>query len=149
MGAIRLFLALVVAIDHLRAMILEPAHLNGLPPHIELGMNAGLAVMFFYIISGFLISTGLDEKYPPTWAGTSEFYQSRFIRIFSLYWPMLLLMFVAFNFWGWFSSLSVGDKLTNLFILGMDWRIMFASYPNLHWDAAAPFFIKYGPLGRS
>jgi len=147
MGAIRLFLALVVVIDHMRFIILEPAHLNPLPPHLQLGMNAGLAVMFFYMISGFLISTGLSEKYPPTWSGTVRFYQSRFIRIFSLYWPMLLLMFVAFNFWGWFGALSIGDKFTNLFIVGMDWRIMFASYPDWHWDAAAPFFHQVWTLG--
>jgi peptidoglycan/LPS O-acetylase OafA/YrhL len=128
-------------------MLLQPAGLNNLPPYLELGMNAGFAVMFFYIISGFLISTGLSNKYPATGLGTRRFYQSRFIRIFSLYWPTLLLMFVAFNFWGWFGALSVGDKFTNLFIVGMDWRIMFASYPDWHWDAAAPFFHQAWTLG--
>jgi len=139
-GAIRLFLALVVVIDHWRMMILQPAGLNNLPQHLELGMNAGFAVMFFYVISGFLISTALREKYAATMTGMLRFYQSRFIRIYSLYWSMLLLMLSAFGFWGWFATLSAGDKFTNLFVVGMDWRIMFASYPDWHWDASAPFF---------
>lgn len=137
MGGIRLFLALVVATGHLRAVLLTPANLNTLPS-IELGMNAGFAVMFFYMISGFLISTGLSEKYPATRAGTLAFYESRFVRIFSLYWPALLLMLVVFNLWSWFGALSAIDKFTNLFIVVMDCRILFADYPGWHWDAG-PF----------
>jgi peptidoglycan/LPS O-acetylase OafA/YrhL len=147
LGAIRLFLALVVATDHLRMTLLQPAGLNDLPQYFELGMNAGLAVMFFYIISGFLISIGLSEKYHPTAAGIIRFYKSRFIRIFSLYWPLLLFMFAAFGFWNWFAALSTGDKFTNLFIFGMDWRILFADYPDWHWQAAAPFFHQAWTLG--
>jgi peptidoglycan/LPS O-acetylase OafA/YrhL len=50
----------------------------------SLGFNAGFAVMYFYIISGFLISFVLAHKYPASVSGTAAFYRSRFTRIFSL-----------------------------------------------------------------
>jgi peptidoglycan/LPS O-acetylase OafA/YrhL len=140
MGAIRLFLAFVVAIDHLRQFVLNSAGVD-LPGHYELGVNAGFAVMLFYVISGFLISTGLTKKYPPNIDGTIAFYASRFIRIFSLYWPILVIDLLYLpqgreTFW----ASSFADKFTNLFIFGMDWRIEFAAYPGFHWQAAAPAF---------
>lgn len=139
---------MVVAVDHFRVLILQSAGLDNLPKHFELGMNGGFAVMFFYMISGFLISTALSEKYPATIAGSIQFYQGRFIRIFALYWPMLLLIFGVFGFWSWFANLSLGDKFTNVFIIGMDWRILFAGYPEeWHWDAATPFFHQTWTLG--
>lgn len=136
MGAIRLFLAFVVVVHHLRAIILKPAGLDT-PKYYKLGMNAGFAMMFFYIISGFLISTALSEKYPPTSKGTAQFYRSRFIRIFSLYWPMVAIVFIALPFTrAEFASNSMSDKFTNLFLLGIDWRLSFADYPADHWNAA-------------
>jgi peptidoglycan/LPS O-acetylase OafA/YrhL len=136
MGAIRLFLACIVAIDHLRFAVLRPANL-GIPSYSELGMNAGFAVMFFYMISGFLISTALSRKYLATREGTLDFYESRFVRIFSLYWPIAAL---ALTFDASASILfldnPIADKLTNIFVFGIDWRLSFATYPNVHWPAA-------------
>ncbi|MDP3691884.1 acyltransferase [Bradyrhizobium sp.] len=146
MGAIRLFLALVVAVGHLRMLMLTPAGINTLP-NIELGINAGFAVMFFYMISGFLISTGLTEKYPSTPAGALRFYEGRLVRIFSLYWPVLLLTFAVHNLWSWFGALSSIDKFTNVFIIGVDWRILFADYPGWHWDASPQYLHQAWTLG--
>ena len=87
MGAIRLFLAFVVAADHLRVLILRPSGID-LIEYAKLGFNAGYAVLFFYVISGFLISFVLAEKYANDRAGTLRFYESRFVRIFALYWPV-------------------------------------------------------------
>jgi peptidoglycan/LPS O-acetylase OafA/YrhL len=135
-GAIRLFLALVVAAGHVQAITLAPAGL-GLPGFYMLGMNAGYAVMFFYMVSGFLISMGLDRKYAPTAEGTIEFYKSRFVRIFSLYWPMVAVVLIALpDVRGSFLADSIPDKFTNLFLFGIDWRLAFATYPKPHWDAA-------------
>jgi peptidoglycan/LPS O-acetylase OafA/YrhL len=148
MGAIRLFLALVVAIDHLRSILLVPAGIPGIPEYLKLGMNAGYAVMFFYMISGFLISTGLAEKYEPTAAGTVAFYRGRFVRIFSLYWPMIGVIFLAFNgLAAAFLMLPLADQITSVIILGMDWRIAFADYPNEHWDASPVFLHPAWTLG--
>jgi peptidoglycan/LPS O-acetylase OafA/YrhL len=135
MGAIRLFLALVVAIGHLRSIVLGPAGLD-VPGYYTLGMNAGYAVMFFYMISGFLMSMVLSEKYSPTAAGTTDFYRNRFIRIFSLYWPMVIVVLIVPDIRHMMLSNSLADKFTNFFLLGMDWRVSFASYPSDHWDAA-------------
>jgi peptidoglycan/LPS O-acetylase OafA/YrhL len=135
MGAIRLFLALVVAVDHLRLIILHPLGIDTLE-YWKLGMNAGFAVMFFYVISGFLMSLVLGGKYEPTAAGTLRFYQNRFVRIFSLYWPIVALIFICLpSARDEFIASSLADKLTNLFIFGADWRIAFADYPAFHWAA--------------
>src|SRR6187200_1979229 len=96
MGGVRLFLALVVASDHLRLVILQPMQLD-VRPLWHLGMNAGFAVMFFYMISGFLISMVLHQKYTATPRYTLAFYRSRFIRIFSLYWPLAAICFYLFG----------------------------------------------------
>ena len=136
MGAVRLFLALVVAIGHLQGIVLAPAGL-GIPGYYTLGVNAGYAVLFFYVISGFLMSMVLSEKYSPTLKGTLQFYKSRFIRIFSLYWPVaLLVIIVSTDIRSSVLAGSPADKLTNIFVLGMDWRISFADYPSDHWGAA-------------
>lgn len=146
MGAIRLFLALVVAVDHLRQSVLHPAGLE-VPGIYELGVNAGFAVMFFYMISGFLISLVLTQKYPAGLAGSLAFYQSRFIRIFSLYWPVAILLLVAFGVTrGTFPS-STYDAFTNLFLFSIDWRIAFANYPELHWSAGVPWLLQAWTLG--
>jgi peptidoglycan/LPS O-acetylase OafA/YrhL len=138
MGAIRLFLALVVVVSHCQFMFFDPVGIN-IPIYFELGMNAGFAVMFFYMISGFLMSLTLNTKYPATPGGTIKFYQSRFIRIFSLYWPMVVLVFIfVMPMHDWLSSAPWQDKIPNLFLLGMDARLAFADYPGSHWDAALP-----------
>jgi len=51
MRAIRLFLAFVVVADHLQSRWLASRGLY-IPSFYKLGLNAGFAVMFFYIISG-------------------------------------------------------------------------------------------------
>jgi peptidoglycan/LPS O-acetylase OafA/YrhL len=146
MGAVRLFLALVVAVDHFRAAILRPAGL-GLDGIYELGVNGGIAVMFFFMISGFLISMVLSRKYPAGLSGTLGFYQARFIRIFSLYWPLAFIILIVSGA-ARHALLSSGyDAFTNLFVFGIDWRVAFASYPDLHWSASLPMFLQTWTLG--
>jgi peptidoglycan/LPS O-acetylase OafA/YrhL len=136
MGVVRLFLAFVVATDHWRFMVLDPRQI-GMPLYAELRFNAGYAVMFFYVISGFLITYTLARNYPPDALGTARFYWNRFVRIFSVYWPIVLLAFVTFSgAWTGFVAAGIADKLTSLLLLGMDWRVAFASYPADHWSAA-------------
>jgi len=144
MGAIRLFLAFVVVIGHLEVTVLEGAHIP-FPGYYQLGLNAGFAVMFFYIVSGFLISTALAHKYPATSEGNIAFYKSRFIRIFSLYWPIALIVIMVWP--SAFLSHSIKDKLTNIFIFGIDWRLNFADYPAFHSDATLTFLKPAWSLG--
>ena len=63
MGLIRLLLALVVVGDHFTVVTLLSTGItkDGIQQWVY--MNAGFAVMFFYVISGFLISYALSNKY--------------------------------------------------------------------------------------
>lgn len=135
MGVMRLFLALVVAADHWRVIQLAPLGIT-FEDYYKLGFNAGYAVMFFYVISGFLITFTLIRNYSQDLGGVSAFYRNRFIRIFSLYWPMVLLSFLLIpGVWTEFGA-ALWDKATGLFLFGIDWRLSFASYPKPYWPAA-------------
>jgi peptidoglycan/LPS O-acetylase OafA/YrhL len=126
----------VVAADHWRVSMLHPQSIF-FEDQYKLGFNSGYAVMFFYMVSGFLITYTLTRNYDHDLRGTFKFYKNRFIRIFSLYWPLVVLTFLLFD-WAWdrFLSASLLDKLTGIFLLGMDWRLAFADYPKIHFDAA-------------
>jgi peptidoglycan/LPS O-acetylase OafA/YrhL len=138
MGLIRLYLALIVAADHLLINVLSERNLN-INGYTKLGLNGGTAVMFFYMISGFLISYALEKKYTFMTGDTREFYAARFIRIFSIYWPLYFFL-IAADIWDIRRVVfqgSLADILTGFFLLGADWRIAFASYPQAHWDMFA------------
>jgi peptidoglycan/LPS O-acetylase OafA/YrhL len=136
MGLVRLFLALVVAVDHWRTFYLTPRSID-IDDHFKLGFNAGFAVMFFYVISGFLITYTLTRNYRPDAPGIAAFYSNRFIRIFSLYWPLVILAFLLVpHAWELFATAGIADKFTNVFLLGIDWRIAFVDYPAPHNLAA-------------
>jgi peptidoglycan/LPS O-acetylase OafA/YrhL len=107
-----------------------------LEDRVKFGFNSGYAVMFFYIVSGFLITYTLTLNYDHNARGAVLFYRNRLIRIFSLYWPVLLLTFALIDrSWDKFLAADLADKLTGIFLLGMDWRLAFASYPDLHFGA--------------
>jgi peptidoglycan/LPS O-acetylase OafA/YrhL len=147
MGLVRLFLALVVAADHWRILKLAPFALP-FEDYYKLGFNSGYAVMFFYTVSGFLITYTLVRNYSRDIAGIRKFYVNRFIRIFSLYWPLVIVSFVLVDrSWTTFLSWSLPDKLTGIFLLGMDWRLSFASYPIPHFEAAIPGLEQAWTLG--
>jgi peptidoglycan/LPS O-acetylase OafA/YrhL len=127
MGLIRLFLAWVVAADHWRVHTLAPQSIP-IDGQFQLGFNAGYAVMFFYVISGFLITYTLTRNYDRNLSGTLKFYRNRFIRIFSLYWPLVVVCFLVVDIaWRAFLGASPLDKAISLFLFGMDWRIAAAN----------------------
>jgi peptidoglycan/LPS O-acetylase OafA/YrhL len=146
MGALRLFLAWVVVSSHSHQVVLAAA---GFPlPRALVGLHGGFAVVFFYMISGFLISYALSGKYGPTPTGTRDFYASRLIRIFGLYWPVVLLaLLTRERAWTAFRSFSALDQATGIFLFGMDWRFALGSYPHLHLAAAVPGLAQAWTLG--
>jgi len=98
-------------------------------------MSGPTAVMFFYVISGYLISLVLKAKYARTADGTRRFYTSRFVRIFSLYWPLYIFAMV-FDIWQARETITgLLDVLTGALLLGSDWSVAFSSYPELHFQA--------------
>ena len=136
MGIIRLFLALVVVTAHFQQMVTRPNNLDPAPEIFSLGFHSAYAVLFFYIISGFLITFTLTRNYVGQPGGTSKFYKNRAVRIFSLYWPLMILsMFLVPGAADGFASGTALDKFTNVFLLGADWNLDFANYPNDNWNA--------------
>src|SRR5205807_2350626 len=116
---------------HWRLMTLNPLGLYT-DDIIKFGFNGGYAVMFFYVISGFLITYTLSKNYERDFSGVIAFYRNRFIRIFALYWPLALVAI-------WSSPNSLpstgGDIFTSTFLIGADWRVAFAEFPKPHWTA--------------
>jgi peptidoglycan/LPS O-acetylase OafA/YrhL len=82
MGCFRFLLAASVVLSHF-------AFYPGAFPHPLLG---DVAVEAFYIISGFLITLVLHQKYR---GSRFTFYTNRALRIYPIYWVSLLLYFVA------------------------------------------------------
>jgi hypothetical protein len=96
-----------------------------------LNIIGGRAVIYFYIVSGFLISYALHEKYQPTTAGTLAFFRSRFLRIFPLWWILLIACLVIDKPpWPQGHSLEV---LVPSVLFGTDWLIAFWTYPTRYW----------------
>ena len=108
MGLIRFLLAMSVVAAH-SAPILGSTLVGG-----------KIAVQSFFLISGFYISLILNEKYPAGLQGNLLFYGNRFLRIYPIYWAVLLLTAAAgstvFLLFGWHSvvtnilSLSSGSS---------------------------------------
>jgi peptidoglycan/LPS O-acetylase OafA/YrhL len=149
MGLIRLFFALVVATDHWRTFVLKPRSINvDELDYFKSGFNAGYAVMFFYVTSGFLITYTLIRNHNRDVAGDVAFYRNRFIRIFSLYWPMVLVAFLLLpGAWQQFLAKNVWDQITSLTLFGMDVRLAFASYPETHVPATIYGLFQAWTLG--
>jgi peptidoglycan/LPS O-acetylase OafA/YrhL len=132
MGVLRTFLALAVVSGHVQAN-LDPLGIQ-MPNWFKFGLNGGFAVFFFFVVSGFLISYALAHKYR---GDGGSFYKSRFVRIYSLYWPMVLATFAIHPLsWPIFKSASIMDEFTGLFLIGIDWRVALTYYPNPHLGAA-------------
>ena len=131
MGAIRLFLACGVAYGHTEVDII---HRLGLTAGRAWWLNfaGGRAVLFFYVISGFLISYALHEKYLPTKAGTLAFFRSRFLRIFPLWWALLIVcLLINIPPWPETHPFIVAPVAAVLF--GTDWIVGFWAYPDGYW----------------
>ncbi|HXW30686.1 MAG TPA: acyltransferase [Xanthobacteraceae bacterium] len=136
MGLVRLFFAYIVAVGHWRALALTPRGID-LRDSFELHITSGHAVLFFYVISGFLITYTLSTNYASNSTGIAAFYRNRAVRIFSGYWPVVLLAFITIpGAWLAFASASVADQFAGLFLFTMDWRTAFAEYPAVHWGSS-------------
>jgi peptidoglycan/LPS O-acetylase OafA/YrhL len=124
MGGLRLFLAISVLGIHLNVCLFNALGLH-LPWWVTLGVNGQYAVLMFFIISGFLISTALADKYAPGKAGLIGFYRGRFVRIFSLYWPVagLCLLFVP-GAWLMLQASSPLQQMSDMAVLGLDWQML-------------------------
>jgi peptidoglycan/LPS O-acetylase OafA/YrhL len=127
MGAIRLFLACGIAFAHIGAMVLLPFGLVGQQVWFS-NFTGGRPVIFFYVVSGFLISYVLDEKYGPDLRGTLAFYRARFLRIYPLWWAVMAICMVMTG-----QYLGPGHLALATILLGTDWLVPFWTYPDAYW----------------
>jgi peptidoglycan/LPS O-acetylase OafA/YrhL len=104
-----------------------------------LNMNGARSVVFFYIISGFLISYVLEYKYAADGSGTIAFFRSRALRIYPLWWPVLALAAAA-GTPSWLSQHSPIAILPPAVLLGVDWIVCW-KFP--HSDAL-PSLVQIG-----
>ncbi|MBY0281830.1 MAG: acyltransferase [Alphaproteobacteria bacterium] len=108
MGTLRYFLALVVVFAH------SPTTLFSKP----LNGDGGLAVQSFFLISGFYMSL-IFEKYnlrDPNYKSLSKFYLSRLLRIFPLYWIILLISILTYYVFS-ISSLILHEPIKTFHLL--------------------------------
>lgn len=128
MGTLRYLLAIAVVFGH----VVGAAPTGVLTDSIT-------AVQAFYIVSGFLITYILNERY----AKLSDFYRSRLLRIFPSYYFWLVATVVAFYYVGWSvkSITSLGELspfaaayvvVSNLIIVGQDWAFWLTYDANGH-----------------
>src|ERR1700722_11505304 len=137
MGLIRLFLAVGVLAAHFNSQVLSDVGIRAHPIWM-LNLWSGRAVVFFYIVSGFLMSYVLHEKDLPTRAGTLAFYRARFLRIYPLWWAVLLIA----------SALAVYrdvptqdfplSLLPSALLFGTDWLAAYGCYTH-------PFVLSFPP----
>jgi peptidoglycan/LPS O-acetylase OafA/YrhL len=130
MGAIRLFLALAVLQSHIRSHIFEPQNIH-LGNKLALGVNGGYAVMFFFVISGFIMSYVLDDRYNRP-GGTLSFYKARIIRIYPLWWICWIVAVILFGFGS--KQLGLLDFATSFLLIGSDLISSFWLYPAPHTE---------------
>jgi peptidoglycan/LPS O-acetylase OafA/YrhL len=136
MGGIRLFLALAVLMEHFSQQVLAP---NGMDfdPAWMLNVNGARAVLLFYVISGFLISYVLHEKYRDDRSGTLAFYRSRFMRIYPLWWTVLIFT-ILLDLWRGAANLIPSNPFPAVALFGLDWMVALRSFPDLDWSALLP-----------
>jgi peptidoglycan/LPS O-acetylase OafA/YrhL len=129
MGAIRLFLAYGVLLGHECDTAIN-FHIT-CSAGWTLNVIGGRSVVFFYIVSGFLMSYVLDSKYPRTKAGTYQFYKSRFLRIYPLWWAIVIFSTVTVSA-AWLHRSPPGI-FSAIFLFGSDWLVPFAHYPDQYF----------------
>jgi peptidoglycan/LPS O-acetylase OafA/YrhL len=82
------------------------------------------------VISGFLITYTLGRNYSPDVAGNLRFYRNRFVRIYSLYWPLVIVAFLIVpQAWDKFATSGPVDKTVAVFLIGFDWWMIIAQNP--------------------
>jgi len=131
MGAIRLFLAWGVLLAHFDHEVLR--HFGMQANYIwAFNVIGGRAVLFFYVVSGFLISYVLHEKYPRNLTGTLAFYRARFLRIYPLWWVLLIACLLLDTPPAQHVPATL---LPASVLLGSDWIVAFWTFPQTYWLA--------------
>jgi peptidoglycan/LPS O-acetylase OafA/YrhL len=140
MGVIRLMLAFGVLLAHIEHQIMPAVHAHA-DFRLTFGIIGGHSVLWFYVVSGFLMSTVLDTKYGRDTTGTIAFFKARALRIFPLWIAIFLFCAIVIAPSGgasWITQHSPLDIVRALVLVGQDWRLIFSDYPKPNWSVFAP-----------
>jgi peptidoglycan/LPS O-acetylase OafA/YrhL len=150
----------MIQLDTLRTLAVAGVALqHWVPERFQLGLPWGVGVILFFVISGFLI-TGilLDCRWPalvenPQKAlSLRQFYIRRFLRIFPLYYTVLLILFI-------FNAIPVRETIfwhlcygTNFYFLNRGWQGSIGHFWSLSVEeqfyVVWPFLILFVPRKR-
>lgn len=150
MGLFRLILAIAVVIAHSKRVFYgnDENLFHSIISRENTGIYilSGHAVFVFFIISGFLMSMVINEKYAIIEKGNLKFYINRALRLYPVNFVILIAMFFYYLHTGYASyityslpdqslPLTIGAFFSNLFFLGAE-LITFSH--NENWDYVNP-----------
>lgn len=99
LGFFRLVMSLFVIDQHYKWSItyVQPLFVNKLGvDHFGFIGLGHAAVMSFFVLSGYVITWVLNNKYPVTNQGVKAFFVGRFMRIYPLYWVLVGIVIIGF-----------------------------------------------------
>jgi hypothetical protein len=141
-GLIRLFLALVVMIDHLRVMVMAPGHISA-DHYIAKGgtwLERRICCYAFLHNQRLFNQLRISEQVHRD-GRISKFYKTRLIRIFLLYLPLLILISV---FMGGIHGGYFLEKMCGIFLFGSDWFVSFGNSLTRICLLSPPILIRPG-----
>lgn len=111
MGTIRFLLALVVVSHHL------PEHLktDAFAP-IATMLDGMVAVLVFFVLSGFYMSLIINEKYSKLANSIKTFYLARFLRIYPLYYLALVSILIYYALGNPWNTINNIENLPTAFL---------------------------------
>jgi peptidoglycan/LPS O-acetylase OafA/YrhL len=127
MGVIRFALAIIVMTAHTGLEVFLPRGLfNPAQEHWLFNIDGSTAVLYFFVVSGFLMSFVLSGKYR---YDPLPFYRSRFLRIYPLWWALfaIVVLFINTNYLRTHQLIAASAFI----LLGADAVQGFATYPAL------------------
>ncbi|WP_145551032.1 acyltransferase family protein, partial [Yersinia intermedia] len=150
MGIFRLILAIAVVIAHSRMVFYknDESIFNSLisRDNTNIYILSGHAVFVFFIISGFLMSMVINEKYSLMQNGKNKFFINRALRLYPINIAILILMFSFYSYTGVASYinytlpnqsllLTIVSFFSNIFFLGAE---LITFNHNENWDYVNP-----------
>lgn len=149
MGIFRLILAIAVVIAHTKRVFYNndesifDSLISRDSTHIYI--LSGHAVFVFFIISGFLMSMVINEKYSLMNDGKRKFFINRALRLYPLNIAILVMMFLFFSYTGIASYLTytlpnqdvlltIASYFSNIFFLGAE----LITFNNNNWNYVNP-----------
>lgn len=129
--------AAAVVLSHAALMTAEPRYYGVVPFH-DAFRNLGAGVDFFFVLSGFIISTVHCDDFGKPWR-FGGYVRKRFLRILPLYWAILVPLIIVYQIHPAFGDASRHDLANvirslllvpnaSLPVLGVAWTLTFEMF---------------------